>query len=420
MQTNDNFQAILITGMACFNWAIFSLVGLILARHMPAADYGRYGVVVALITTLATLATLGLEKLVLRGLSHYTESEKWEEARGLLRLSVIFAIISSVIVAIGSFLIHYYSDFKDLRQANAMNLLIVFLPIIVLFSYLLEVASAKGNYLGSTLIYRVVLPLLMLSGVGMLGSFDSQVNLYQALLCYGGAWLLALGPIAWQARGILPPAQRYGKRVYYPRLWLKRSLSFLSFGLLNTLLNSSGLLVLGYIHSDATETGYYAAVAQLTNIVVVLGTATNRFYLPELSRIMDRNDPAALARLFHSRHLIVLGVSAIYLLVVLSAGQPILRLFGSGYEQAWIPWLLLSAALCINIRYAIHAAYLQNEHHDLEVLLVLVTGVVFNFALLIPMTLKFGIIGAASSTSIALVAVSLGFKVLYERIRRRK
>jgi O-antigen/teichoic acid export membrane protein len=282
----------------------------------------------------------------------------------------------------------------------------------------LEVASAKGNYLGSTLTYRVILPLLVLLGIGLLGSFDTSINLYQALLCYGGAWVLVLIPIAWQARGVLPMAQRRGHLVFHPRQWLSRSLSFLGFGLLNTLLNSSGLLVLGYINSNATETGYYAAVSQLTNIIVVLGTATNRFYLPELSRIMGRNDLAALARIFRSRDLIVLGVSAIYLLVVLSAGQPLLHIFGNGYEQGWLPWLLLSAALCINIRYALHAAYLQNAHHDLAVLLVLIAGVAINFALLIPLTLKLGILGAAISTAVALIGVSLGFKLIFDRVSR--
>ena len=320
---NNNYQAILITGMACFNWVIFSLVGLILARHLSAADYGRYGVVVTMITILATLATLGLEKLVLRDLPHYTETANWAEARGLLRFSVVFSVFSSVMVAINFFLIHYYSGFDDPRQANAMQLMALFLPVIVLFSYFLEVASAKGNYFGSTLIYRVVLPLLMLLGVGLLGSFEPKIDLYEALICYGVAWVLVLGPIAWQAQGVLPTSEKRGMLIYHPRRWLKRSLSYLSYGFLNVLINSSGLLVLGYIHSNAAETGYFAAITQLTSIIVVLGTATNRFYLPEMSRITEKNDLTALADLFRSRYVLVLGVSAVYLLVVLAAGRPI-------------------------------------------------------------------------------------------------
>ena len=405
--------------MSLGNWGFMTAVGLLLARSMTPIQFGYYGTVVAWVSVVSIVCNLGMEKLSLRIIPHYHVTGEWSHARGFLRFSPILQVGLSLLAGAVSVLVYLHAIRTGEPRSVAFGVMAIFLPFIVLFGYFIEVATAKGNYLSSTFVYRVLLPLFTLAGVyGAWVYWDGKLSAVIGVICYGLPWVVCLFVMGFLAMGALPKHHRRGLREYFPVRWIKRSLSFLVYSLVLTFLNCSGLLAMSFFHVDKVCTGYFAAATQLTGILIVMATSTSRFYLPRLSTYVDTVASEDITRMFRSRRILNVVMYVAYMAFVLFLGRPILQLYGEGYVQAWIPWIILAVGDFFALQYSLSAAYLQYHHHDREVYLVLLVSLGFTVASVFPLTAFYGIYGAAIGDALSTAVLFLWMFRREHRLRK--
>lgn len=398
----SGFQAVWIMVMSVGSWILNAFAGMFIARSMSPKEFGYFGVIVVSISVVAIVCNFGLEKLALRIVPHYRVTGEWPKARGYLR----FAPLAQLMLSLAVGLVVLAVCFRQIEVGGpwglAIGVAVLFLPFIVLVSYFLELANARGRYFSAIAVYRVVLPFLTLSGVlTSRAALGNDFTATIAVICYGLPWLIVLTPMLALSRGALPQRERRGKCEYALRLWIGRAISFFAYSLVLAFLGNSGLMAMGCFHLGKDETGYFAAATQLSGILTVVATSTNRYYLPRMSVYLDTDNSEELTAMFRSRRLLMRGLFVIYFLTVLIAGRPILGLYGEHYEYAWIPWMILATGQFFALECAHAAAYLQYHHHERDVYTILALCVGLIILSVFPLTLAFGIRGAATGNAVS-------------------
>ncbi len=357
----NNFSSLMLFGLSLSNYALMYWANIFLARHLAIDAFDDYSVAVSIVTLLSTLATLGLEKYALRLIALYIERENWPRLRGFwlfsVRAIVLFSVLLLGILGLGleSFLAFHNVDFHI-----AIVIYAGFLPVIALCLFLTEVITVYGMQILALALYRFFLPagfLLLIIGVR---HFQLGVTAVSTVLCFGAAWCLTLILMLITERAARPRALRQVKvDSKGRRWWLKKSLPLLISSVMMTLLTSAGTIILEVLHPSQAVVGTYAVVMQTAGLISLIGTSTNRYYLPMLVVLLERRDQRGIKVLLDKRMQLIACFIAVFLSIIGVWGQEILGLFGSNFSQGYQALLISAAGAAFSTLFSDSPYYLQ-------------------------------------------------------------
>ena len=81
-------------------------------------------------------------------------------------------------------------------------------------------------------------------------------------------------------------------------------------------MTSSGVVILELLFPSGIEVGTYAIAAQTGGFISLIGTSTNRYYLPMMVVMIECRDKKAIQRLMNQRNWVVGG------LILIITGNP--------------------------------------------------------------------------------------------------
>jgi len=337
------------------------LANIFLARHLTIDAFDDYSVAISIVTLLSTLATLGLEKYALRLIALYIERENWSRLRGFwlfsLKTIFFFSLLLLGVLSLGleSFLAMYDADFHI-----AIVIYSGFLPVIALCLFLTEVVTVYGLQILALALYRFFLPGLFLLLIVSLKRFQIEVTAVSAVLCFGTAWCVTLILMVTAAKMVCPKGLRGAKADSKgKRWWLKKSLPLLISSVMMTLLTSAGTIILEVLYPSQAVVGTYAVAMQTTGLISLIGTSTNRYYLPMLVVLLERGDQRAVKALLGKRMRLIAGFIAIFLSIIGTWGQEILNLFGSDFSQGYQALFISTAGAAFSTLFSDSPYYLQ-------------------------------------------------------------
>jgi O-antigen/teichoic acid export membrane protein len=341
----NNFSSLMLFGLSLCNYALMYWANIFLARHLAIDAFDDYSVAISIVTLLSTLATLGLEKYALRLISLYIERENWPRLRGFwlfsLRSIVLFSVLLLGLLGFGleSILAFHNAEFHI-----AIVIYAGFLPVIALCLFLTEVVTVYGKQIQALALYRFFLPAVFLLLVICVDHYQLGVTAISAVLCFGAAWCLTLILLFITVRAASPTELRKVKPDSKGRRWwLKKSLPLLVSSVMMTLLTSAGTIILEVLHPSQAVVGTYAVAMQTGSLISLIGTSTNRYYLPMLVVLLERRDQSAIKALLDKRMQLIACFIAVFLGIIGVWGQQILDLFGSNFSQGYHA-LFISAA----------------------------------------------------------------------------
>lgn len=404
--------------MALINYLLLSGGMILLTRHVyNMHSFGDYSATVSAITVAATAATLGLEKYFLKVVPGLRVLGHLELLRGFRFFAPLVVCVVTLLV-VGILLLIWSFSLPGSAMGHQSFLIgIAFLPAVVLVCYLIEVLTADGAFLFSILLYRIFLPIAFIVGILLMIRFDGEIDGNDAVLNWGFCWLAILMLFVIAGYRFRPRNERMGIRSYEKSVWLKHSTAFLGFSLLMSLMANAGVLVLGFMPQAKQETALFAVVVQLAGLMVLVSTASNRWYGPQLSAALAVGDFQRIDRLFRSRFFIILVLVMSYQIFLLVAGEWALGLFGSDYRKGWVALLILGGAFAFSSTFSISGIYLQYSGREWVVPIVLAIGVFVLFLLAIPGAIFFGVIGTACATAVALVFTYGVLALMASRLR---
>jgi O-antigen/teichoic acid export membrane protein len=411
-------RALQLCLLAAVNYLLFYGLGIFLARTLGTVGFGRYNVGVATFTMLASLATLGLEKFSLRVFPSYIEEGNWNYARGFARFSSLIILAVSSLGAILWVAGNWWSyDVFRTYPVTAAVLLVAFITSMSLVMFLVEMLSAGGRAVLATLVYRLFLPVGVVGLIGAVALLGGGLTVRRALICYGASWVLSLALILEFVRHALPADiwKAAPKMRIESRQWLRSSAPFLAQSFMMTLFASSGVIILEMLRPGDAEIGIYAAAMQVSSFAVLMATATNRFYAPRGSVLLDRKDWDGIGRLKRERHAWVNPMVLLFLAVILLFGKKIMGLYGPEFTGGYPALCILALGIAVSVKYAMASLALQFFGKARWVLGATCVAGLLNVALLVALGGPFGATGAAIAYSLSLGGMSLAMylKALY-------
>jgi O-antigen/teichoic acid export membrane protein len=406
----DSYHSIVLFLLALANYALMYGANVMLARTLNVGEFDDYTVAVSAVTMLSTLATLGLEKYALRAFPLFRERQDWRRYRGfwLFSLRTISGFGLFLTLALGvsleSILAFYEADYHI-----AVVVYAGFLPVIGVSLYLVEFQAAHGAYLLSVAIYRLLLPALYLFFLIGISISLARLSALIAVSCYGLAWTV-IGLLMMRLSSFFKPlAVGQANPLINGASWLRSSLPLVMNSLMMTVMTSSGVVILALLFPSSREVGIYAAAAQTGGFISLIGTSTNRYYLPMMVAFMEHRDKESIRQLMQERVLIVGGLILTLLFIIYLYGDRILGLFGAHFYAGYTTLVIIAVGAAFSALYADIPYYLQFMGRKRTVfyltLAATLSMVIFSFVL----GSSIGMTGVALAymTSVTLLFISL-------------
>jgi O-antigen/teichoic acid export membrane protein len=407
-----NFRSLLLVLFALANYAIMYVAHILLARSLTVDDFGDYSVAISIVTILSTLATLGLEKYALRVVALFSDHKDWSAYRGywlfslrtIFCLSVLLAILLGLGMEVVSVARHMIYHFAIIIYAG-------FLPIIATTLFLVEYISAHGAFLLSMAVYRFFLPLVYVLILFAISLSTFALSAKLAVLSFGFAWFLALVLIWYAAQKYMPTEVSIAKPSWDGRVWLSRSIPLVVSSLLMTLMTSSGVVIMDLLDPTGKEVGSYSIAAQTGAFISLVGTSTNRYYLPLMAVMLDNRDKAAIQRLLIQRTLVVGGLILLILIPLIFEGHRLLNLFGAYFEDGYDTVIIVAIGASISALFADIPYYLQFIGFNRVVVGATLSATLSMLALGFLLGSKYGTIGVAFAYMIPVTLLFISLRI---------
>ncbi len=409
----NNFRSLLMFALALANYALMYATNILLARSLTVDDFDDYSVALSIVTMLSTLATLGLEKYALRAVALFRDRQDWPKFRGFwlfsLRTISGFSLLLVALLSIGleAILAIHHADYHI-----AIVIYAGFLPIMATTLFLVEVMAAHGAHILSMAIYRLFLPLVyVLLIIGL--SFSSlPLSALTAVLCFGFAWVLTFIVIWFVTKMLMPVEVKKSIPLQHGKKWLSRSLPLVLSSLMLTVMTSSGVVILELLFPSGIEVGTYAIAAQTGGFISLIGTSTNRYYLPMMVVMIDRRDKQSIQRLMNQRIWVIGGLILMLLAIMVFSGQKILSLFGTHFSAGYNTVLIIAVGASISALYADIPYYLQFMGFHRAVLTLTMLATLSMVTLGFLLGAEYGAVGVAIAYMIPVVLLFIVLRIM--------
>lgn len=357
----NHVSSLVLFGLSLSNYALMYWVNIFLARRLAIGEFDDYSVAVSVVTLLSTLATLGLEKYALRMVALNIEREKWGRLRNFLHFSLrIIVIFSVILLGIMSLSLEGILAWRHADFHIAIVIYAAFLPVTAVSLFLIEIVTVYGFQIQAMVLYRLFLPSAFAAFLFSAQGLGHVISATAAVLCLGLAWCFTLLLLDIVQRFASPKPLRQAKPSSHDRRkWLGKALPLMLTSLMMTMLTSAGTIVLELLYPSEFEVGLFAVGMQTCSILSLIGTSTNRYYLPMLVVLVERQDAAGAMYLLRKRTRLIALLIVLYLAVIGKYGAEILELFGPDFSEGYLPLCICSLGAAVNSLYSDSPYYLQ-------------------------------------------------------------
>lgn len=400
--------------------ALAYVAQVVFARLMGQYEYGVFAYTWVWFLVFSAIATLGFGDSPVRYVAQLRERGEFAHLRGFIRFAPMVIAASSLVF--GALLIAalpFAGRFLEHAYLMPMAMMAVSIPFACLQSFL-EGLGRSYNWTIPALLPVYILRqglLLLVMVVAVKLGFEPS-----ALTGFGCLILTMVISTAYQAIAIRTRIHRVverGPRAYRPREWMRGSAPFAVLYGAQHLSSFADVVVLSFFVSPAEIAIYFAAtrVIQVVNLIPYAATVGTAHLF---SAAHTRGDHDELQRLCRYVAATTLLIAVIALTIIVTAGRPMLDIFGHGFGAGYVPLVILAAGVLARVAAGPAEDMLNmTGHGDISAstyLVIVIVNVVLAAVLIVP----FGLNGAAvaSAISLALRALWLSYAV-WRKLRVR-
>lgn len=392
--------------------AIAFVSQVLLARWMGSFEYGIFVLVWVAMVIAGSLSCLGFHTSVIRFIPEYREKGMFAELRGILRASrrlVLFA--STAIAALGAAGVWLVSARIEAYYVVPFFLGMFCLPMIALSDLLQGQARANSWAYSALLPAYIIRPVLILAFMAAALASGLPATAETAVLAaIAATYATTLGQLVQipaRAERRVPPGPRTVRLGY----WLKISLPIFLVESFFFLLTNADVLMVGFYMDPDRVAVYFAAVKTLA-LVHFVYFAVKAGVAQRYARFAH-GEPDKLAAFAHETVAWTFWPSLLMGIVVLILGEPLLMLFGPGFDAGYPLLFLLVAAVVARSAVGPCESLLTMSGNQNVCALVYAMTLALNIAINVALIPSLGLWGAAIATSAAMIfeASALAFTV---------
>ena len=392
--------------------AIAFISQVFLARWMGSFEYGIFVLVWVTMVIAGNVSCLGFHTSVIRFIPEYREKGMLAELRGILIASRLFVLLASTaIAALGALAVVLLAPHIESYYVVPFVLGFVCLPMIAL-SDLLQGLSRANSWavfaLSPTYLVRPVLILVLMAAALMAGYRpDAETALIVAILA-------TYATTIWQFAGVTGRIDRrmpVGPRTVHFREWFAVSLPIFLVESFFFLLTNADVLMVGFFMQPDDVAIYFATVKTLALVHFVYFAV--KAGVAQRYAAYTHGDTGKLAAFARDTVAWTFWPSLAMAAVVLLLGEPMLTLFGPGFDAGYPLLFLLVIGVVARSAVGPAESLLTMTGNQNVCAFVYAVTLALNIALSVMLIPAFGLWGAAIATtaSMAFEAVALSFTV---------
>ncbi len=393
-----------------FSAAIAFVSQVLLARWMGGFEYGIFVLVWTTMVIAGNISCFGFHTSVIRFIPEYREKRMWSELRGILLTSRLLVLVASTVIALAAMLA-IWSSSGVIESYYVVPFILGFfcLPMIALSDLLQGMARAHSwalSALAPTYITRPILILVFMACALMLGFVPSaEVAIAAAILATYVTTIAQLIGVTAHVDGNIPA----GPRRIHLRSWIAVSLPiFLVESFFFILTNADVLMVGAYMRPEDVAV-YFATVKTLALVHFVYFAV--KAGVAQRYAQFTHGDVGRLAEFARETVAWTFWPSVVMALVVLTVGEPMLKLFGPGFESGYPLLFLLVVGVVARAAVGPCESLLTMSGNQNVCALVYAATLTLNIGLSVVLIPQFGLWGAAFATAISMTfeAAALSF-----------
>jgi O-antigen/teichoic acid export membrane protein len=385
------------------------LTNLLLTNIMLPDEYGAFAYSTTLIFVLAGIGTFGTQNLLVREASAGLASGNSAVGKNLwswsIRRSGIFSIALTVVFIVAAFQFSFF-----FREANLTGfstpMLISLLAVPLLVAIYINQSYLQGlrRIFAALFAEKIVKPLLLITMVTvcLLVSENKSISFMTVAYINVASFLAALVII-------LVSISRANKNIDAPAIeiniaeqWKRSSWTFFLFSVATLLYLRADIICLGFFQNPE-QIGVYNISARIADTISFPLHILTFGLSPLISGLYHSGDKMKLQQTVTSSTRAIFILSAIPAILILFFGIPVLRIFGSHFENGYSSLVILTCANFLNALAGPAGYVLAMTGHErlafLSMTLACMVNIAMNFVL-IPL---YGINGAALAVACAII-----------------
>lgn len=389
---------------------------LVIARTVGPDSYGIYAYVFAWMTVLAYFSALGFDVSLLRFVPAYQAQRAWALLRGVIQYAQRrAAAVGFGVVLIGISVVAICAGKLPTELTDTFLIGFVLVPIWALLWIRSSVVRAFGGVVSALAPDRMVRDGLLIGLVGLailIRGLNIDASLIMALTLVSSA--LGLELVSSAKRRLQPRAIDNISPVYAGPTWRRAALPLVIIGAAETLMNRTGVMLLGWL-GNTRDAGIYALAFNIALVVVLPRMAVNALFAPAVSHLFVRNDRAALQVLVTKAALWTL-LGAVFIAVPLSLlAEPLLACLGRDFA-AGVPTLrILLIGQVIAAGAGSQLYVMTMTGHERSAAMLLIPSAAANAVLTAALITPLGLAGAAIATTTTLIFWNAAMAVVVRR-----
>ncbi len=399
--------------------ALVMATSVALARHLGAADYGRFAFIQSIAFVLASLSTLGFRESANKIVSRYVVRGRLMPLGRFLLFGIIVITLASVVLATIGYGAIAYSPAMALKYGFSILAMLGMVVSLALLSFLAPalvalrrpVLSFTVENIGPRVIVLVAVLALVTGGLHLTTKIALDItivgNLAPATAIAIFAFVRFKLPLGFPSR--FSTVARTG------RAWLCISLCMMTSPVISLIFSETSIIVLGASTSPG-DVALYQIARRLAELATVCGAVATYLALPSIARFHAERRVDRLQRTIDIANVLTVIPGLCVLLALSVGGGEILRVFGSAFVGAYTVMLVLSAGRVADQFFGpvLEVLLMTGQHATASAInIMFAIGNVAVNCLLVP---AWGSTGAAAGT----VAVTLLWKAsLYGVLRSR-
>ena len=382
------------------------------ARLLGLHDYGIYVIALGWALVLTLPARGGFDLSVLRYSTIYLEQGLSGRLRGLVEFGAGVVVLASL--AAGAAMVLFASWFtRGVPNATILWGAVSIMPLALLgvASGLMRTAQRIFASQFYDQILRPAILLLLFWATVIAGhSFDAPTAM---MLTAAAAAAALVGLLIHLYRVLVSSVAGKADHSHW-REWLSVSIPLLVMGVMQELLNQLEVILLGYL-ADARQAGLFAAAWRLASLATFALTSIGAVGGPLVASAYHRRNVGELHRITSMSARLGLGFGAVASVLLLLAGQSLLRLFGPEFTQAYPALAILLVGAMFNAFTGIVGYLLTLTGRQSQALITFGGALILALFLNLTLIPRLGIVGAAIASAATVSAWNIAMLIYVRR-----
>ncbi|HVB73149.1 MAG TPA: flippase [Ktedonobacteraceae bacterium] len=401
-----------IVGFGNIAGTLLKYVGnFIIQRSFGPGLFGLYSLGLSFVTLISSIFNLGLDDAMLRYIPVY----RTKKQPGALRSLVVFCTaLSGIAGLVGAVLMLIFTpQLVALRHTpqDASLLTLTFelmaplIPLLCMqgiwFGGLQGFKAFKSRILSQRLVPAVSLIALLAIAVLFFPNLEGVITAMVLSTVFGTVLSL------YYLFRLISKQGKQTSKSYEVREWLGFATPNFLTTITDTVMESTDTLLLAFFAISSVGLGQYAAAIKYSNFITIPLISLNTIFAPTIAELHSKGEMKKLEAMFKvvTRWTIILSLPIFCITTLFSAS--LLALSGKGFIAAWPLLIAFSVGSMFNAGTGCVGYMLLLTGHQKLSFMNSLAGIVVNVVLGVILTPRFGAMGTAISTGLAVIVLNL-------------